>query len=103
MYDGPEPSPSAWPSATTTASVDAPVTSDRVWPVRQPGATDGQRMLLMALGMLSIVLLGCAVVLSVAALLGRPVGSSFVLVTLAGGTVSLTAHLLMLLRLWVRR
>ncbi len=103
MYDGPESSPSARPSATTTASVDAPVTPERVWPVRQPGATDGQRVLLMALGMLSVVLLGWAVALSVAALLGRPVGSGFVLVALAGGVVSLTAHLLMLLRLWVRR
>jgi uncharacterized membrane protein YuzA (DUF378 family) len=103
MYDGPESSASARPSPTGRVTADAPVTAEDIWPVRQPGTTDGQRVLLMVLGALSVVLLGWAVVLSVAALLGRPVRSDYVLVTLAGGAVSLAAHVLTLLRLWVRR
>ncbi len=103
MYDGPASSPSTRPSPTDTATLDVPVTPESVWPVRQPGATDGQRVLLLVLGTLSVVLLGWAVVLSVAALLGRPVQSGFVFVTLVGGAVSLVAHVLTLLRLWVRR
>lgn len=103
MYDGPESSPSARSSPAGSANADAPVTAEGVWPVQQPGATDGQRVLLMVLGALSVVLLGCAVALSVTALLGRPVRSDYVLLTLAGGAVSLATHVLTLLRLWVRR
>jgi len=43
------------------------------------------------------------VALSVAALLGRPVQSGYVTVTLIGGAVSLTTHVLVLLRLWIGR
>jgi hypothetical protein len=60
-------------------------------------------VLLMVLGGLSVVLLGCAVVLGVAALLGGSVRIDYVVVTLVGGSVSLVTHCLTLLRLWVRR
>ena len=103
VYDGPESSLSGHPKPARSAAIDAPVAVESVWPVRQPGATDGQRVLLMLLGGLSIVLLGWAVALSVAALLGRPVQSGYVTVTLIGGAVSLTTHVLVLLRLWIGR
>ena len=103
VYDGPESSLSGHPKPARGVAVDAPVAAEDVWPVRQPGATDGQRVLLMLLGGLSIVLLGWAVALSVAALLGRPVQSGYVTVTLIGGAVSLTTHVLVLLRLWIGR
>ena len=57
----------------------------------------------MVFGGLSVVLLGWAVVLSGAALLGRPVRVDYLIVTLVGGSVSLVTHVLTLLRLWVRR
>jgi len=103
VYDGPESSLSGHPKLARSVVADAPVAVESVWPVRQPGATDGQRVLLMLLGGLSIVLLGWAVALSVAALLGRPVQSGYVTVTLIGGAVSLTTHVLVLLRLWIGR
>ena len=103
VYDGPESSLSGHPKPARSAAIDAPVAVESVWPVRQLGATDGQRVLLMLLGGLSIVLLGWAVALSVAALLGRPVQSGYVTVTLIGGAVSLTTHVLVLLRLWIGR
>ena len=103
MYDGPDSIPVARSGPTGSMTVDAPVTAEDIWPVRQPGTTDGQRVLLMVLGALSVVLLGWAVALSVTALLGRPVRRGYLLLTLAGGAVSLATHVLTLLRLWVRR
>ena len=103
LYDGPESSPTGRPSPTGVVAVDAPVVPGSIWPVRRPGATDGQRVLLMVFGGLSVVLLGWAVVLSGAALLGRPVRVDYLIVTLVGGSVSLVTHVLTLLRLWVRR
>jgi hypothetical protein len=57
----------------------------------------------MLLGGLSVVLLGWAVVLSLAALSGKPVSAGYLIVTLIGGSLSLFTHILTLLRLWVRR
>ena len=103
MYDGPESRPSGRSSPRDAVAADAPVAPETVWPIRQPGATDGQRGLLKVLGGLSVVLLGWAVVLSVAALLGRPVRTDYLIVTLVGGSVSLATHVLTLLRSWARR
>jgi hypothetical protein len=103
LYDGPESNLSGHPKPARSVAADAPVAAEHVWPVRQPGAPDGQRVLLMLLGGFSIVLLGWAVALSVAALLGRPVRSGYVTVTLIGGAVSLMTHVLVLLRLWIGR
>jgi hypothetical protein len=57
----------------------------------------------MVLGGLSIVLLGCAAVLGTAVLLGKPVQNALLIITLAGGVVSVLTHFLMLLRLWFSR
>lgn len=103
LYDGPESSPSGRPVPTDGAAADRPVGPGPVWPVRPPGARDGQRLLLMLLGGLSIVLLGWAMALSVAALFGRPVRSDYLTVILVGGAVSLVTHFLVLLRLWIGR
>lgn len=103
MYEGPGSGPAARSGPPGSASADAPVGAEDIWPVRQPGAADGQRLLLMVLGGLSVALLCWAAALSVAALLGRPVRSDYALVALVGGMVSLATHVLMLLRLWVRR
>src|SRR5512139_21741 len=103
MYDGPESSPSGRPGPRATVTVEAPVAPESIWPVRGPGTTDGQRVLLMVFGGLSVVLLGWAVVLSAALLLGRPVRIDYVIVTLVGGSASLVTHVLTLLRLWARR
>jgi len=102
-YEGPGSNPGERPGSTVSAAADAPVAPETIWPVRQPGATDGQRILLMVLGGLSVVLLGGAVVMSVTTLLGRPVRTDYVVATLVGGSVSLVAHVLTLLRLWARR
>lgn len=103
VYDGPESSLSGHPRPARGVAADTPAAAEPVWPVRQPGATDGQRVLLMLLGGLSIVLLGWAVALSVPALLGRPVRSGYLTVTLIAGAVSLVTHVLVLLRLWIGR
>ena len=103
LYDGPESSSGGRPSPTGTAAADVRVEPESIWPVRRPGTTDGQRVLLMAFGGLSVVLLGWAVVLTGAVLLGRQVRLDYLIVTLVGGSVSLVTHVLALLRLWVRR
>jgi hypothetical protein len=82
---------------------DAPLTTGDVWPVRPPGAIDGPRVALIVLGVLSIALLGAAIVLSFAALSGMVVSTGFLVVILAGGGLSLVTHLLTLLRMWARR
>src|SRR5512136_812324 len=98
LYDGPESR-----ASQTLPGADVRVGPESVWPVRPPGATDGQRVLLMALGGLSIALLGWAVILSLAALIGKPVGTGYLIVILSGSALSLMTHVLTLLRLWVRR
>lgn len=103
LYDGPESSPGARPSPTRAVTADVPVAPESIWPVRQPGATDGQRILLLVFGGLSVVLLGWLVVLSVASLAGKPVRLDYLIVALVGGSLSLVTHILTLLRLWVRR
>ena len=103
LYDGPESSSGGRPSPAGTAAADVRVEPESIWPVRRPGTTDGQRVLFMAFGGLSVVLLGWAVVLTGAVLLGRQVRVDYLIVTLVGGSVSLVTHVLTLLRLWVRR
>jgi hypothetical protein len=103
FYDGPEPKPTGGSSPKRHAGTDTPVECEHVWPARQPGATDGQRALLMVLGGLSIVLLGCAAVLGTAVLFGQPVQNDLLIITLAGSVVSVLTHFLMLLRLWFSR
>ncbi len=104
VYDGPPV------AADTRASKpldvvtgDVPVTTERVWPVRPPGAVDGHRVVLMVLGALSIVLVGVTVFWALAALGGIVMSSGLVTVLLVAGGVSLTTHFLTLLHLWVRR
>ncbi len=103
MYDGPGARPAGDSGPVGRTDVDTLAASEDVWPVRQPGATDGQRLMLMALGGLSIALLGWAAVLGAGVLLGRPARSGIVIIALAGGAVSVVTHFLMLLRLWVKR
>ena len=103
LYDGPESRPNARPSPTGAAVADLRVAPENIWPVRQPGAADGQRLLLMVFGGISVILLGWAMVLVVAALLGRPVRIDYLIVILVAGALSLVTHFLTLLRLWVRR
>jgi hypothetical protein len=103
FYDGPERKPTGASSLTQCAGTDAPVACEHVWPVRQPGAADGQRVLLMVLAGFSIALLGWAAVLSAAVLLGRPVRNDVPIITLAGSVVSVLTLFLMVLRLWVKR
>lgn len=103
LYDGPESSASKGSGPTRRMGTDVPVVSGHVWPVRQPGAADGQRVLLMVLGGLSIALLGWAAVLGAQVLLERPAQRGFLIAALIGGAVSAATHFLMLLGLWVRR
>jgi hypothetical protein len=98
LYDGPESRPKQ-----TVPGGDVPVAPESVRPVRPPGAPDGQRLLLMVLGGLSVVLLGWAGVMSAAVLVGGSGRVDYLIVSLVGGFVSLLTHLLTLLRLWVRR
>jgi len=69
-YEGPDSSSGERVRSRDAAVAGAPVTPDAVWPVRRSGGADGRRILLMALGGLSVVLLGGLVAISVAALLG---------------------------------
>jgi len=104
VYEGPKaPSDARSRERLVAPTADIPVAPERVWPVRAPGNPDGQRALLLLLGGLSAVLLGWAVVLSLAALFGKPVSAGYLIVTLIGGLLSLFTHILALLRLWVRR
>jgi len=104
VYEEPKaPSDARSREQRVAPTADVPVGPERVWSVRAPGNPDGQRVLLMLLGGLSAVLLGWAVVLSLAALCGKPVSAGYLIVTLIGGLLSLFTHILTLLRLWVRR
>jgi len=104
LYEGPESRPTSLSArASAAAAADVPVAPDSVWPVRPPGAADGQRMLLLAVGGLSVVLLGLAVSLGLSALGGTALPTGYLAVTLIAGALSLVTHLLTLLRLWVRR
>lgn len=100
VYDGPAAAPE---SSAGAPGGDEPVGRERLWPVRPPGAPDGQRVALIALGVLSAVLLSGVIVASFAALSGRGVSSGFWVVILVAGGLSLVTHLLTILRLWVRR
>jgi hypothetical protein len=104
VYDGPimDAGPRA-PGPLDAAAGDIPVARGGLWPVRPPGAIDGQRVVLIVLGALSIVILGVAVAVSLAALNGRLVSTGSWVVILVAGALSLATHLLTLLRLWVRR
>jgi hypothetical protein len=103
VYDGPvvDAGPRAL-GPLDAAEGDVPAARGELWPVRTPGAIDGQLVVLIVLGALSIVILGVAVVLSLAALNGRVAPTGSWVVILVAGAVSLTTHLLTLLRLWVR-
>ena len=104
LYDGPESRPVSQSTRTNApAAADVPVAPDSVWPVRPPGAADGQRVLLLALGGLSVILLGLAVFLGLAALGKKAPPTGYLVVTVIAGVLSVVTHLLALLRLWVRR
>jgi len=104
LYDGPESRRDSQSiRAIDAAATDLPVTPESVWPVRSPGAMDWQRVLLLALGAVSVVFLGLAVYLGLSALGGNAPSSGYLAVTLIAGALSLVTHLLTLFRLWVRR
>lgn len=104
VYDGPESRPDSRSNRTVPPSVtDAPVAAGSVWPVRPPGAIDGQRILLIALGWLSIALLGSAIALGLAALGAEAPPTGYLIVALVAGVLSLVTHVLSLLRLWAGR
>jgi len=104
LYDGPErqrglvPTPGAVPAAP-----DEPVAPESVWPVRSPGSMDGQRVLLLVLGALSIMLLGWVSILGVSAMSEMRISTGLAIVAIAAGLVSFATHVLALLRLWVGR
>jgi hypothetical protein len=103
LYDGPESSPREQPGPMRSTTADVVTAPEKVWPVRQPGAPDVQRLCLMALTGVSVVLLGLALVLTVSALQGRPVRSNDFVVMLLAASVSTVTLVLTLLRLWVKR
>jgi hypothetical protein len=103
LYDGPETISTPRPHGVAGISDgDVAAGSERAWPVRAPGSSDGQRVLLIVLAASSVALLGWLVGLSVAALSGMTLSTSYWWVSLIGGTLSLITHTLTCLRLWVR-
>jgi hypothetical protein len=104
VYEGPAVAADTRPPRPLDAALsDVPLTTEDLWPVRPPGATDRQRVVLIALGGLSTAVLGVALVLSFAALSGMVVSTGFWVVILVGGGLSLATHLLTLLHIWARR
>jgi len=97
LYDGPGKRAPANRLPASPAQ-DEPLPAEAVWPVRPPGARDWGRNSLIAVVLLSIGLLLWA---------GLSVrsgwsGATRIVLGIAVG-VSVTAHLLTLLRLWARR
>ena len=102
LYDGPASRSDARPAAGASGNADVPVGREGAWPVRSPGAVDGQRVLLLALGGLSVVLLTSAVLLGLAVLFGARIRTGYLVVMLGGCALSVGTHVLALLRLWIR-
>jgi len=102
LYEGPgalaRPNEAARP-----ASADVPVALGTVWPVRPPTAQDGMRIVVMALGGVSIVLLVWAAVVWLSLMRGTAAPASFVVVASAAAVVSIVTHALATLRVWARR
>ncbi len=104
LYEGPgaRRAPSQTLPADAASSADVPVDVETVWPVRSPTAPDGMRVLIIALGVLSVLLL-CAAVFAFAGLRG-PGGPGIPWgVMAAAAAVSIATHVLATLRLWARR
>lgn len=104
LYDGPGAAANsrtgriAWP-----ASTDVPVSAAAVWPVRTPAATDGMRVLIIGLGVLSIALLLWAALLGLSVLSGKATPAGHLQLILVAATVSILTHILVTLRMWARR
>ncbi len=100
VYDGPE-AVSSTARRASHGGTDVPVGPEGVWPVRVPAAADRPRRLWLAIGGISLVVLGWAIVSAAASLRGEGMPARR-LVALAGGAASSVALILTLMRLWVR-
>ena len=76
---------------------------EAVWPVRQPGAKDGMRLVMIGLGALSTALLAWSVGAGLAFLSGKGAPAAYLHVTLGAATLSIVTHVLATLRTWARR
>jgi len=104
LYEGPGKRPGGPPDALATpVSMDEATGVEDIWPVRQPGATDGARIILIALSALSAGLLIWMAILSMTAPAGFRSIESFRYIAAIGVTVSIVTHILALLRIWARR
>ncbi len=81
---------------------DVPVEVESIWPVRPPIARDGMRIVLAALGVLSIVLLLWTIVAGFSVMRGTAAPASFGILVLAAAAVSIVTHALATLRVWAR-
>ncbi len=104
LYEGPgavaRPGPD---EAPRRASTDAPVEVGTVWRVRPPSARDGMRIVLMALGGISIGLLVWTAVIGLSVIRGTAAPANFMVLASATTVVSILTHALATLRVWARR
>ena len=87
----------------SVVSTDEPVPVEAVWPVPSPGGTDGPRVLLIGLSVLSVALLIWAAALGLTARGGGGMPDNFWIIAAIAATVSIVTHVLAFLRIWTRR
>jgi hypothetical protein len=104
LYEGPGGrSASRGDERERRTAADVPVATDKVWPVRPPGARDGWRRLQAGLEAVSILLLLGAAAGAVGVLRGKPPGAGYAVFALAAAGVSIVTLVLGRLLTWARR
>ncbi len=104
LYEGPGAAARPGPNeAARPAPTDVPVVVGTAWPVRPPTARDGMRIVVMALGVVSIVLLVWTAAIWLSLMRGTAAPANFVVVASAAAVVSIVTHALATLRVWARR
>ncbi len=103
LYDGPGATDATERMETTRAALDVPVGTEAIWPVRPPTERDGMRLVLLALGIVSIALLVWTAIVGFFVMRGTAAPVGFVVMALTTTAISILTHALATLRVWARR
>jgi hypothetical protein len=104
MYEG--PGATGAPQAVAEgsgAAQDAPVAVSAVWPVRGPHVSDGLRVLVGGLTLLSLGLLGWTVAFGLAIMGGYVDVAGFAMLAVMTASISMATHILAALVAWAGR
>ncbi len=101
LYEG--PGATGRVEASRAAPIDVPIGTEAIWPVRPPTARDGMRLVLLALGIVSIALLGWTAVVGFFLMRGTAAPVTFIFVAVTAAAISILTHALATLRVWARR